>query len=151
MVIQDPCRRYSFKNGYKSKVPLDYSISYSYPNHNFLNHKFRSTSHDHISSEVLQRVPITPRPSSTTPETNRLQNLNKNISDCEEKSSMNRYLTDKNPRSRKPIYIQTEGDQPTWFQKAFWGQKEDEVLHSHVTTNVFLANTSKTEEPSITV
>ncbi|KAF5277464.1 hypothetical protein FQR65_LT03801 [Abscondita terminalis] len=159
---------YSFENGYKSKIPLDYTISNPDPNHNFLNHKFRSTSDDHISSEVLQRVPSMPRPSSTTPETNRLQNLNKNITDCEEKSSMYRYLTDKNPRSRKPICIQTEGDQPTWSQKTFnfWRQKEEEVLRNnnrkstsaspliftaqtHVTTNVFLPNTTKTEEPSI--
>ncbi|KAK4876882.1 hypothetical protein RN001_009388 [Aquatica leii] len=161
---------YSFENGYKTKVSSDYNVNKPDNNQNFLNHNFRSTSDDHISSEPLQRVPLIPRPSSTTPEMSRLQKLSKNSTEGDEKPNTYRYLTDKNPRSRKPICIQADGEQPTWSQKTFkfWRQKDAEVLRNnnrkstpaspliftaqtHVTTNIFLPNTINAEESTTPV
>ncbi|XP_031346650.1 uncharacterized protein LOC116173368 isoform X1 [Photinus pyralis] len=141
---------YSFENGYKR------SLSEHKPdaNHNFLNKNVRSTSEDHISTEPLQRIPLIPRPSSATPDATRLQRLTRAPDPTENQSY--RYLTDKNPRSRRPICIQPDStDQPTWSQKTFnfWRKKDEELTRNrksssplmftsqtHVTTNIFPPN-----------
>ncbi|KAF2900583.1 hypothetical protein ILUMI_05606 [Ignelater luminosus] len=161
---------YSFESGYHSKNNSDQSINKTHLipeiNKNInLNPNCRSTSEDHISWEPSQRIPLIPRPSSATPEANQLQNLNgkKDI------SNGYRYLADKNPRSRKPICIQSYNrednlDQQNKPQRPFdfWKKKDEEVTRSNpkisttnspimftaqtqVRTNIFLPNGTTTE------
>ncbi|XP_044270482.1 uncharacterized protein LOC123015087 isoform X2 [Tribolium madens] len=88
------------------------------------NKNCRSTSEDHIPQNNIQLIP---RPSSATPDVSqrRTQHTNPNLENYN-------YLTDKKPRSRKPIFIQSNNSlenisfDKSETQKAldFWKQKD---------------------------
>lgn len=63
---------------------------------------FKSSSENHIPREIPV---LSQRPSSTTPETTIRRNC---VSEAKSRSDNYQYLTDKQPRSRKPILIQSE-------------------------------------------
>ncbi|KAL3275484.1 hypothetical protein HHI36_020244 [Cryptolaemus montrouzieri] len=67
-----------------------------------LNPTFKSSSEDHIPRG--SQVSLAQRPSSATPESNNRWNLSR--PDNRSRSDNYQYLTDKQPRSRKPIFIQ---------------------------------------------
>lgn len=92
----------------------------------------RSTSEDNLPCQPIGKLP--PRPSSATPDTEQQrtpkrqpENLN-----CFQNFQ---YLTDRNPRSRKPIFIQCSSENDDYCksisQKSldFWKQKDQEELH----------------------
>lgn len=125
------------------------------PQHRFasvhLHLKGRSTSEDYLPKP---NIPYTPRPSSATPDSSRSIQRPEFKSTCENFN----YLTDKKPRSRKPIFIQSHlktTDDKACSQKAldFWKQKEKDssyqlkagnkspqmfTCQTHVQTQVFL-------------
>lgn len=137
------------------------------------NSGIRSTSHDHIPIKSSAHFALTPRPSSVTPEGSypqRHSRRNQHQQDVEQFQ----YLTDKNPRSRKPIFIQPaitahqvmplNQQESTKQALNFWKQKEKEeknrsqentarksyspqmfTAQTHVRTNVFLPSVIKSD------
>lgn len=127
----------------------------SSPQHRFasahLHLNGRSTSEDYLPKP---NSPYNPRPSSATPDSLRSTQRPELKSTCENFN----YLTDKKPRSRKPIFIQSHlktTDDKACSQKAldFWKQKEKDSTYqlkadnkspqmftcqTHVQTQVFL-------------
>lgn len=115
---------------------------------------YRSNSEDHIPIEPLQGIPLAPRPSSVTPSLNRLKFPKKT-----DHPEQFQYLTDKKPRSRKPILIQTSNRNSPNQESAqsalnFWKQKDQEqrsqktspkifTSQIHVRTNIFLPSVLK--------
>ncbi|CAH1156175.1 unnamed protein product [Phaedon cochleariae] len=70
-----------------------------------LHPSYRSTSEDHLPRDTL-KVQLAARPSSTTPEANRPQRYITRRGDAKAITEDLNYLTDKHPRSRKPIFVQ---------------------------------------------
>lgn len=119
----------------------------------------RSTSEDNLPIQQVNNVRLPPRPSSATPETpESLRSLRKLNEDSYQ------YLTDKSPRSRKPIFAQqSNSNQKTMSQKSieFWKQKDQQELNkkennksdscspqiftsqTHVRTKVFLPESAE--------
>lgn len=103
----------------------------------------RSTSEDNLPSQPIQNVKLPPRPSSTTPETDQ-RFVKRNFENAEQF----RYLMDKSPRSRKPIFIQSNLQNGTSTQNAsqrpleFWKQKDQEELHRQQQHNVMKSGSS---------
>lgn len=134
------------------------------PNNNFyppqtrksLNPNCRSTSEDYLPKNTIQLIP---RPSSTTPDV-AASNRNRILKRQEFPSNNENYnyLTDKKPRSRKPIFIRPTEEDKSGTKKAldFWKQKDKEgqtqlkqtaketkspqmfTCQTHVQTQVFL-------------
>ncbi|XP_050301678.1 uncharacterized protein LOC126739900 isoform X2 [Anthonomus grandis grandis] len=112
-----------------------------------LHPSYRSTSEVHIPSNSFQ-ITSPVRPASTTPEPkpSRLSPRNRN-----ERHTVDgfNYLTDKKPRSRKPIVIQSSTrveprkDSPTQKALDFWKQIEDSVTKAKALSN------STTKPPQI--
>ncbi|XP_056635872.1 uncharacterized protein LOC130444644 isoform X1 [Diorhabda sublineata] len=105
---RDPTRSHYFESGRPNTFYFDNSTySKTKPFHNEqrkynsfnLHPNFRSTSEDQLAGNSFN-VQLQCRPSSTTPESQKLKN--------EEVKNYN-YLTDKKPRSRKPIFIKPSG------------------------------------------
>ncbi|XP_063919951.1 uncharacterized protein LOC135134963 isoform X4 [Zophobas morio] len=88
----------------------------------------RSTSEDHLPKNNIQLIP---RPSSATPDATASQRYAQRYPELKPASENYNYLTDKKPRSRKPIFIQTNNKvdvDKTGPQKVldFWKQKDKE-------------------------
>lgn len=98
----------------------------------------RSTSEDNLPSQpIIGKLP--PRPSSTTPETDQ-QRFAKRHPENTNSSQSFQYLTDKNPRSRKPIFIcanntlntpDNDDSRKSISQKSleFWKQRDQEEFN----------------------
>ncbi|XP_044756088.1 uncharacterized protein LOC123314790 isoform X2 [Coccinella septempunctata] len=67
---------------------------------------FKSSSENHIPRETP--IILSQRPSSTTPVTN----TGSSLTESRNRSENYQYLTDKQPRSRKPIFIQNDSKKP---------------------------------------
>ncbi|XP_019766886.2 uncharacterized protein LOC109542202 isoform X2 [Dendroctonus ponderosae] len=119
------------------------------PPRSSLNADCRSASELHIPSDRFQIGQVV-RPASTTPEPRRVEGFN--------------YLTDKHPRSRRPIVIQTgtveRKDSPTQKALDFWKQIEESVnkacpsphaqiftSQTHVQSQVFLPRATSPFQP----
>lgn len=118
---------------------------------------YRSNSEDCLPTELLQGIPLVPRPSSVTPEATRSRLLRKQ--DRIDNTEQIQYLMDKKPRSRKPILIQTSNDPCGDSAKTalnFWKQKDHEektrsnktspqmfTSQTHVRSNIFLPSVLK--------
>lgn len=112
----------------------------------------RSTSEDNLQ---MNNIRLPPRPSSATPETPEQHRVLRKTNDVDSYQ----YLTDKSPRSRKPIFAQpSDSHQKTISQKSieFWKQKDQEELNkqekstpqiftsqTHVRTKVFLPESTE--------
>ncbi|XP_074029765.1 supervillin isoform X3 [Leptinotarsa decemlineata] len=72
-----------------------------------LHPSFRSTSEDHLPRDTIS-VYLADRPSSTTPDANKPQRYITRREEVKPNNIGYNYLTDKNPRSRKPIFIKPE-------------------------------------------
>lgn len=112
----------------------------------------RSTSEDNLQTN---NVRLPPRPSSATPETPEQHRALRKTNDVDSYQ----YLTDKSPRSRKPIFAQpADSNQKTISQKSieFWKQKDQDELkkqekgapkiftsQTHVRTKVFLPESTE--------
>ncbi|KAG5889515.1 hypothetical protein JTB14_009002 [Gonioctena quinquepunctata] len=114
----------SFSNSHPNPV-LQHTKKFASFN---LHPSFRSTSENHLARDTAS-VHLAARPSSTTPEANRPQRYITRREDGKPSPESFNYLTDKNPRSRKPIFIKpgsanTDGNAETGSQKAldFWKQ-----------------------------
>lgn len=77
-----------------------------------LHPNLRSTSEDCLPKEPLN-VQLAIRPSSTTPDAEKSQRFITRRREIKTNPEGFSYLTDKNPRSRKPIFIQTGSKTPT--------------------------------------
>lgn len=77
-----------------------------------LHPNLRSTSEDCLPKEPLN-VQLAIRPSSTTPDVEKSQRFVTRRREIKTNPECFSYLTDKNPRSRKPIFIQTGSRTPT--------------------------------------
>ncbi|XP_018570134.1 uncharacterized protein LOC108910108 isoform X2 [Anoplophora glabripennis] len=76
-----------------------------------LHPNLRSTSEDCLPKEPLN-IQLTIRPSSTTPDVEKSQRFATRRREIKTNPEGFSYLTDKNPRSRKPIFIQTGNKSP---------------------------------------
>lgn len=94
----------------------------------------RSTSEDNLPFQPIGDVRLPPRPSSATPEPNQQRPRRH----TEVAPDSYNYLTDKCPRSRKPIFIQPQDDaQKTISQKSleFWKRKDQEEVNRQRNTS----------------
>lgn len=117
-----------------------------------LDSNFRSTSEVHIPGNGSQ-ISLVQRPSSATPEYKNKTHLLR--SDPRSRSDNYQYLTDKHPRSRKPIFIQnslnnlsmkTEGKNDSKLSLNSVGRREDS---STAFLNLLKAKKDKKNNPTI--
>lgn len=91
-------KMFSYTNPYQEQINKKRITSNLHPS-------YRSTSEDHLVRNALN-LPLEIRPSSTTPESQRLFIKNEDTNKPKPVKEQYNYLTDKKPRSRKPIFIQ---------------------------------------------
>lgn len=92
----------------------------------------RSTSEDNLPIQQVTNVRLPPRPSSATPETPEQLRSLRRMNETGKSLDSYQYLTDKSPRSRKPIFAQPSGsNQKSISQKSieFWKQKDQEEFN----------------------
>lgn len=145
----------SFNNESYARPMIEINKTNSFGNWNC---NGRSTSEDNLPLQQVCNVRLPPRPSSATPETPDHQRPSKKISENGNSADSYQYLTDKSPRSRKPIFAQPSGsNQKSMSQKSieFWKQKDQELnkqersspqmftSQTHVTTKVFLPESAE--------
>nr|XP_022920329.1 supervillin isoform X1 [Onthophagus taurus] len=120
---RDPWRVYIHPQNQESTRPISYCFDRN-PQKQLIdnsNHKidnkshsfnwkpnFRSTSEDHIPSECSP-IPFYPRPASATSDHPKQRIIRKTIGGIDA-SEHYQYLADRNPRSRKPIFIQDKNE-----------------------------------------
>ncbi|CAG9770677.1 unnamed protein product [Ceutorhynchus assimilis] len=151
-----------FENGRPSTVYCDNNKSKYAPivTARFLQPKsgsfnYRSNSEVHIPNDQFQ-ITSPVRPASTTPEPKPNRFILKNRNERHTVDGYN-YLTDKKPRSRKPIVIQSNikveprKDSPTQKALDFWKQIEDSVSKSYPnkTPKTFPSNKPTSKSPQI--
>lgn len=125
---RDPSRitRSHLESGRPTTVNFDSQSGLFAPPQSSLKADCRSASELHIPSDRFQIGQVV-RPASTTPEPHRVEGFN--------------YLTDRQPRSRKPIVIQTGKDSPTQKALDFWKQIEESVGTSCPSPQIFTSQT----------
>lgn len=92
----------------------------------------RSTSEDNLPLQQVTNVRLPPRPSSATPEAPEQLRSLRRMKDTGSSLDSYQYLTDKSPRSRKPIFAQpSSSNQKSISQKSieFWKQRDQQEFN----------------------